>query len=215
MRYDRDRSSALPWLYGIASPADKHHRHRASELRALERVLDRGDPHDLADAVTASVDARVELRAMAKLLEELPTIERDALPRRVHRDGAVAAQPRAAAVAPPPTRSTASAPSVPTAWRRRAHVGARSREGEKERLMHAIDEGKTKVVIDAGDGTVLIRSKDDITAGDGEKHDVIDGKRRRRPRRTATSSSCSAIRACRCTSSSRSTPSRSGHDGWR
>jgi phosphoribosylaminoimidazole-succinocarboxamide synthase len=47
---------------------------------------------------------------------------------------------------------------------------------EKERLMQAIDEGKTKVIIDAGDGTVLIRSKDDITADDGAKRDVIDGK---------------------------------------
>jgi phosphoribosylaminoimidazole-succinocarboxamide synthase len=46
---------------------------------------------------------------------------------------------------------------------------------EKDKLMAAI-EGKTKIVIDAGDGTVLIRSKDDITAGDGAKHDVIDGK---------------------------------------
>ncbi len=42
--------------------------------------------------------------------------------------------------------------------------------------MQAIDEGKTKVIIDAGDGTVLIRSKDDITADDGAKRDVIDGK---------------------------------------
>ena len=42
--------------------------------------------------------------------------------------------------------------------------------------MQAIDEGKTKIIIDAGDGNVLIRSKDDITAGDGAKHDVIDGK---------------------------------------
>ena len=46
---------------------------------------------------------------------------------------------------------------------------------EKEKLMQAI-EGKTKIIIDAGDGTVLIRSKDDITAGDGAKHDVIEGK---------------------------------------
>jgi len=37
-------------------------------------------------------------------------------------------------------------------------------------------EGKTKRITDAGDGTVLIRSKDDITAGDGAKHDVIEGK---------------------------------------
>jgi hypothetical protein len=37
-------------------------------------------------------------------------------------------------------------------------------------------EGKTKVIEDAGGGEVLIRSKDDITAGDGAKHDVLDGK---------------------------------------
>ncbi len=46
---------------------------------------------------------------------------------------------------------------------------------EKEKLMQMI-EGKTKVILDAGDGTVLVRSKDDITAGDGAKHDVIAGK---------------------------------------
>ena len=40
----------------------------------------------------------------------------------------------------------------------------------------ALTEGKTKVILDAGDGTVLIRSKDDITAGDGARRDVIDGK---------------------------------------
>jgi phosphoribosylaminoimidazole-succinocarboxamide synthase len=37
-------------------------------------------------------------------------------------------------------------------------------------------EGKTKIVEDAGNGEVLVRSKDDITAGDGAKHDVLDGK---------------------------------------
>ena len=40
----------------------------------------------------------------------------------------------------------------------------------------ALNEGKTKIILDAGDGTVLIRSKDDITAGDGSKRDVIEGK---------------------------------------
>lgn len=39
-----------------------------------------------------------------------------------------------------------------------------------------LKEGKTKTIIDAGDGTVLVRSKDDITAGDGARRDVIDGK---------------------------------------
>src|SRR5690349_588970 len=40
VRFDRDRPSALPWLYGIAANLlSKHHRHRASELRMLERLL--------------------------------------------------------------------------------------------------------------------------------------------------------------------------------
>ena len=37
-------------------------------------------------------------------------------------------------------------------------------------------EGKTKIVEEAGNGEVLVRSKDDITAGNGAKHDVLDGK---------------------------------------
>lgn len=39
-----------------------------------------------------------------------------------------------------------------------------------------LDEGKTKEIFDLGDGQVLVRSKDDITAGDGAKHDIIAGK---------------------------------------
>jgi phosphoribosylaminoimidazole-succinocarboxamide synthase len=37
-------------------------------------------------------------------------------------------------------------------------------------------EGKTKIVEDAGNGEVLVRSKDAITAGDGAQRDVLDGK---------------------------------------
>ena len=37
-------------------------------------------------------------------------------------------------------------------------------------------EGKTKIIEAAGNGEVLVRSKDDITAGDGAKHVVLDGK---------------------------------------
>ncbi|HTE58620.1 MAG TPA: phosphoribosylaminoimidazolesuccinocarboxamide synthase [Verrucomicrobiae bacterium] len=37
-------------------------------------------------------------------------------------------------------------------------------------------EGKTKVILDNGHGEVLIRSKDDITAGDGERHELLTGK---------------------------------------
>lgn len=192
-RYDGDRTSALPWLYGIASNLlSKHHRHRAAELRALDRLLVPGDRHDHADAVTASVDAQVELRAMAKLLEELPASERDALLLYAWEDLTY--------------REVADALGVPTGTvrsrlnrvRRRIRAATDEIDGvravrpdrlaplpdapasvldrEKERLMQAIDEGKTKIVIDAGDGTVLIRSKDDITAGDGARHDVIEGK---------------------------------------
>ncbi len=42
--------------------------------------------------------------------------------------------------------------------------------------MDKLAEGKTKIIYDLGDGTVHIVSKDDITAGDGEKHDIIKGK---------------------------------------
>ena len=44
------------------------------------------------------------------------------------------------------------------------------------RLSRVVAEGKTKTVEDAGNGEVFVRSKDDITAGDGAKHDVLDGK---------------------------------------
>jgi phosphoribosylaminoimidazole-succinocarboxamide synthase len=53
----------------------------------------------------------------------------------------------------------------------------------------ALNEGKTKVILDAGDGTVLIRSKDDITAGDGGRHDVIDGKAA-----SSTTTTCNVFR---------------------
>lgn len=44
------------------------------------------------------------------------------------------------------------------------------------RLARVVAEGKTKIVEDAGNGEVFVRSKDDITAGDGVKHDVLVGK---------------------------------------
>jgi phosphoribosylaminoimidazole-succinocarboxamide synthase len=50
-------------------------------------------------------------------------------------------------------------------------------------------EGKTKTVEDAGNGEVLIRSKDDITAGDGARHDVLDGKAA-----AATQTTCNMFR---------------------
>jgi RNA polymerase sigma factor (sigma-70 family) len=79
-RYDGQHSSALPWLYGIASNLlSKHFRQRASELRVLERLIVQTALHDHAEAVAASVDAQMQVRGITKLLEELPAGERDAL----------------------------------------------------------------------------------------------------------------------------------------
>lgn len=44
------------------------------------------------------------------------------------------------------------------------------------RLSRVVAQGKTKTVENAGNGEVYIRSKDDITAGDGAQHDFIIGK---------------------------------------
>ena len=58
----------------------------------------------------------------------------------------------------------------------------RGRDLDTEILMALIGdtmmlaEGKTKIIEDAGNGEVLVRSKDDITAGDGARHDVLEGK---------------------------------------
>lgn len=39
-----------------------------------------------------------------------------------------------------------------------------------------VAEGKTKSIWSLGDGRVLVQSKDDITAGDGARHDLMPGK---------------------------------------
>ncbi|HYZ97339.1 MAG TPA: sigma-70 family RNA polymerase sigma factor, partial [Acidimicrobiales bacterium] len=79
-RYDRRRPSALPWLYGIASNLmRKHFRRKAVELRALERLTSVDAVDDPTDAVAASLDARGRLEAAAKVLEEVPADERNAL----------------------------------------------------------------------------------------------------------------------------------------
>ncbi len=192
-RYDPDFSTALPWLYGIASNLlRKHYRQRAGELRMLERLVGLSEPDDHADAVADVIDTRLQVRAMATLLDELPAGERDVL--LLHAWEALTYEEIANALNIPvgtvrsrlnrtrrrlragideldrirsvrPDRLTAIADVTSTVLNR-----------EKEKLMQVLNQGKTKIIIDAGDGTVLIRSKDDITAGDGAKHDVIEGK---------------------------------------
>ena len=193
VRYDGSHTSALPWLYGISSNLlRKHFRQRASELARLERMSGQSGPQDHADAVTAQVDAQTELRGLAKLLEELPAGERDALLlhaweglsyeeiagaldipvgtvrsrlNRVRRRLRAAADEIERVRSVRPDRLVPLADATPSVLNR-----------EKERLMQVLIEGKTKIVEDAGNGEVLIRSKDDITASDGARHDVLDGK---------------------------------------
>jgi phosphoribosylaminoimidazole-succinocarboxamide synthase len=43
-------------------------------------------------------------------------------------------------------------------------------------MPNIVAEGKTKIITDCGDRQVLITSKDDITAGDGARHDILPGK---------------------------------------
>jgi phosphoribosylaminoimidazole carboxylase/phosphoribosylaminoimidazole-succinocarboxamide synthase len=61
-----------------------------------------------------------------------------------------------------------------------------------ERAMgQKLNEGKTKIIweIEGDESFVIIQSKDDITAGDGAKHDVIEGKAR-----LATQTTCNVFR---------------------
>ena len=192
-RYDTDVPMALPWLYGIASNLlSKHFRRRAGELRTLERVARQTHLDDTDDAVAASVDARTQVRTLARLLEELPVGERDVLLlyaweeltyqelavaldipigtvrsrlNRTRRKLRVGADEIDRVRAARPDRLAPIAGPAPAVLRR-----------EKEKLMQRLAEGKTKIVEDAGNGEVLIRSKDDITASDGAKRDVLDGK---------------------------------------
>jgi len=74
-RYDRRRGSARTWLYAIALNLLRDSaRRRGAEKRALERMHDRGDPHE--DARIAAVADRDQLQlALASLAPE----ERDAI----------------------------------------------------------------------------------------------------------------------------------------
>jgi RNA polymerase sigma factor (sigma-70 family) len=192
VRYGRDHLSALPWLYGIATNLlRKHFRRRAGEARMLGSLAAPSRPDDHGDVVTDAIDAHDQVRAMAQLLRALPPDERDVLllyawealtyvelakvlevPVGTVRSRLSRARRRirAGVGEADPVRS-----ALPDRLRTTPGVTSRVLAREKERLMQAI-EGKTKIIIDAGDGTVLIRSKDDITAGDGARRDVIQGK---------------------------------------
>ncbi len=78
--FDRARSSARPWLYGIASNVlFKHRRSEARRLRASARLAADGRPEAGEDQVIAGVDARSLWRQVAHAISALPDGERDAM----------------------------------------------------------------------------------------------------------------------------------------
>ncbi|NJP93153.1 RNA polymerase sigma factor [Nonomuraea sp. FMUSA5-5] len=80
-RYDLSRSSARPWLYGIATNVIS--RHRRDEVRLLRAVHRLGPRSESAggheDAVTAKVSSERLREVLAKAIAALPAEQRDVL----------------------------------------------------------------------------------------------------------------------------------------
>jgi RNA polymerase sigma-70 factor, ECF subfamily len=77
-RFDRERTDARPWLFGIATNiAHSHRRHEVRELRAIATISpERGSP---IDGVEARVDAERMRGMLARGLADLPPEEADVL----------------------------------------------------------------------------------------------------------------------------------------
>ncbi len=76
-----NETSARPWLYGIATNlVAKHRRREIRRVHAVARLAaDRSAPLDLADDVSAGVDAAQRWRLVAEALARLPQLELDVL----------------------------------------------------------------------------------------------------------------------------------------
>ena len=79
--FDLDRSSARPWLYGIATNLlAKHRRREARRIRATARLAASRLPAiDPTDRVSSDLDAVDRWGRIAQAVTELPPAERDAL----------------------------------------------------------------------------------------------------------------------------------------
>jgi RNA polymerase sigma-70 factor (ECF subfamily) len=77
--FDSSRSSALPWLYGIA--ANLLRKHRRAEARRLAGSARMAAGRELADrrAGAAALDAHLLFPRVAQAIESLPEGEREAL----------------------------------------------------------------------------------------------------------------------------------------
>lgn len=79
-KFDLERLSARPWLYGIATNlVAKHRRTEARRLRAVAQLAAEGFADPVADSVIAVVDAGHIWPSVAQRIAELPDGERDAL----------------------------------------------------------------------------------------------------------------------------------------
>jgi RNA polymerase sigma factor (sigma-70 family) len=79
-RYDLDRSSARPWLFGILTKElARRHRTEQARLRALARSWTEPPADGLADRVAADVTARAARGALAAALARLSADERGVL----------------------------------------------------------------------------------------------------------------------------------------
>jgi RNA polymerase sigma-70 factor (ECF subfamily) len=79
-RYDQDRPSALPWLYGIATNLVRRHRRtEARAYRAYARAAVTGVDDVLADRVASRADAWAARQRLAAALTRLPRRQRDVL----------------------------------------------------------------------------------------------------------------------------------------
>jgi len=79
--FDRDRASARPWLYGIATNLlARHRRAEARRLRATAALAGRATvAADPLDGVVGALDAAARWEAVTDAVAELPDGERDAL----------------------------------------------------------------------------------------------------------------------------------------
>ncbi len=79
--FELDRSSARPWLYGIAANlVARHHRSEARRLRATARIAARRVMNeDPADRAVTTTDARDRWARVAESIAGLPLAERQTL----------------------------------------------------------------------------------------------------------------------------------------
>lgn len=81
-RFDLERSSARPWLYGIAANVVRRHRRTTGRRSAAYRRLalqDDAGEHDDLDEAAAAMDARRRATELNDALARLATRDRDAL----------------------------------------------------------------------------------------------------------------------------------------